>query len=176
MATTTLEMMHTLPEGIRNHIHRFLSTPSADAFREKATEYKEFQDWLVSMGHQQLESQINTFYIYHFSEARLNMAMRETARIREAYGIELTIPERSLRPKLWRMYKRAQGNLFPFDWETEDDADFSDDGGKQPFLRRRSTPTSRNTSTAHSTQRSSGSPRRFPSGRPVSSHMPLLGT
>lgn len=169
---TTVDLLDQLPVGVRQHIFRFLSTPSADALRPITADYQEFETYLAK---EQFESALNTFYMYHFSEQKLVRAMREASRIREQWGVELTIRERDLQPKLWRMYRRVQPSLFPFRpiADDGDDADFSDFDSIHPSARRRNNQTSRNTSTAHSRQHSSASHQRSLLNRPANSYTPL---
>jgi len=99
-----------LPEEVRWHILRYLRHPLAELMLPMAQDYRAFQEHL-RLG--QWQSCLNSFYFYHFSEVRLVTAVRNMERVRERFGVELSLSEQILRPGLWRMYRREDPRTFP---------------------------------------------------------------
>ena len=107
---TIMLVLKHLPEEVRWHILRYLRHPLAELMLPMAQDYRAFQEHL-RLG--QWKSCLNSFYFYHFSEARLVTAVRNMDRIRERFGVEIGISELILRPGLWRMYRREDPGTFP---------------------------------------------------------------
>jgi hypothetical protein len=98
---TIMISLERLPEEVRWHILLYLRHPLAEVMLPLAQDYHAFQEHLSL---QQWQSCLNTFYFYHFSEVRLQAAVRSMERVRACFGVELRITEASLRPGLWWMY------------------------------------------------------------------------
>ena len=107
---TIMQVLGPLPEEVRWRILRHLRRPLAEVMLPLAQDYQAFQNHLRL---QQWRSCLNSFHFYHFSEVRLVTAVRNMERVRERFGVELSINEQILRPGLWRMYRREDPGTFP---------------------------------------------------------------
>jgi hypothetical protein len=119
---TIMQALKDLPEEAKWRIFRYLRHPLAEVMLPLAQDFQGFQEHLRL---QQWQSCLNSFYFYHFSEMRLLTAMRNVERVRERFGVEISIGERSLRPRLWRMYRREDPSVFPV-LQSGDDGELSD--------------------------------------------------
>lgn len=161
----TFQRMHQdLPEEIRSSVYKFMSHPLADVMRPLV---EHWQDWGEILGHAQIIS-ANTFYMFHFSNAKLRKVERELERVQTKFGIRLGVSERSLRPRLWRMYEREQPGFFGYAWPAhwqnplEGDPDFSPWNSETELspAGRHSSQSARSTGSARSKKRSTGSRRK----------------
>ena len=141
-----------------------MSHPLADVMRPLV---EHWQDWGEILGHAQIIS-ANTFYMFHFSNAKLRKVERELERVQTKFGIRLGVSERSLRPRLWRMYEREQPGFFGYVWPPHRGNPQEGDPAFPPWSSetelsqagRHSSQSARSTGSARSKRRSTGSRRQ----------------
>lgn len=165
----TFQRMHQdLPEEIRSRIYKFMSHPLADVMRPLVEHWREWDDSLQGFFEEHLTVSANTFYMFHFSNQKLKKVAQGLERVQTKFGIRLGVSERSLRPRLWRLYEREQpgffGYVWPAHWQSplEGDPDFSPWSSETELspAGRRSSQSARSTGSARSKRRSTGSRQR----------------
>ena len=165
----TFQRMHQdLPEEIRSRIYKFMSHPLADVMRPLVEHWREWDQSLQGFFEEHLSVSANTFYMFHFSNQKLRKVAQGLERVQTKFGIRLGVSERSLRPRLWRLYEREQpgffGYVWPAHWQSplEGDPDFSPWNSETELspAGRRSSQSARSTGSARSKRRSTGSRQR----------------
>ena len=101
-----------LPEEIRSRIYKFMSHPLADVMRPLVERWREWDRDLHCFFVEAEALSANTFYMFYFSNQKLKKVARELERVQTKFGIRLGVSERSLRPRLWRLYEREQPGFF----------------------------------------------------------------
>ena len=130
--------------------------------------WREWDQSLQGFFEEHLTVSANTFYMFHFSNQKLRKVAQGLERVQTKFGIRLGVSERSLRPRLWRLYEREQpgffGYVWPAHWQSplEGDPDFSPWNSETELspAGRRSSQSARSTGSARSKRRSTGSRQR----------------
>ena len=124
-------MHQDLPEEIRSRIYKFMSHPLADVMRPLVEHWREWDQSLQGFFEEHLTVSANTFYMFHFSNQKLKKVAQGLERVQTKFGIRLGVSERSLRPRLWRLYEREQPGFFGYVWPAHWQ---SPPGGRSGFL------------------------------------------